>query len=121
MSHIVKLHDEELGDLYFEVSQKPETDGFSKKIARDSDDVPTVKGKITQLLDPLRAFAAGVHESVKNLGPDEIEVKAGMKVEFQEGVLIGLFAKARSEFPFEVTLKWKLTPEKNDGSTNKQV
>jgi hypothetical protein len=29
MSHIIKLHDEELGDLYFEVSEAPSSNGFS--------------------------------------------------------------------------------------------
>lgn len=106
MPEIIKFHDEEFGDFYVEVSEKVKPTGMTN--ASNDDEIPTIKGKIEDLLGSIKSISKGVLHAVEDLKPSEIEVKGGLKLEFKEGKLIGYFAQAKAEFPFEVTLKWKL-------------
>jgi hypothetical protein len=65
---------------------------------------PQVLGRIREAVGPAVEGARIVLEKVRDAGPDEIEVKFGIKV---SGDMNWLIAKAASEANFEVTLTWK--------------
>ncbi len=106
MGKIIEFKDKELGTIYIEIEENKE--GF-RNISNIGD---KIEGKFSQALQSLETFGKGVLTTVQSLKPDEVEVKAGLKFEIKEGKLIGIFAQAKAEFPFEVTLKWKFD-EKN--------
>lgn len=60
-----------------------------------------IAGKLREAVAPAVAGAKAVLEKVKESGPDEVEVKFGIKV---SGTVHWLVAKAASEGTFEVTL-----------------
>lgn len=108
MNRIVEFHDEEFGTMYLEIEEKQ---GAWKDIANEQEESKKITGKLDNVLQSLKTFGKGVISSVESLAPHEVELKAGLKLELKEGILIGLLARAKSEFPFEVTLKWKFNQE----------
>ena len=99
---MIEFHDEELGGVIY--IQAPQSNGY-RDINSDGEK-KTVTGKLKDALQSLRVFGKGVKDSVKDLQPDEIEVKVGLTLDVSEGNLIGLLAKVGAESSFEVTLKW---------------
>ena len=68
-----------------------------------------VLGRIREAVEPAVEGAKAVLDRVREVGPDEIEVKFGIKV---SGDMNWLIAKAATEANFEVTLTWTPgTPE----------
>jgi hypothetical protein len=63
-----------------------------------------VIGRIRVALGPTVQAAREVLEQVREVGPDRVEVKFGVKV---TGTMNWLVAKAASEGSFEVTLSWE--------------
>jgi hypothetical protein len=63
-----------------------------------------VLGQIREAVTPAVEGAKAVLEKVREAGPDEIEVKFGIKV---SGTMNWLIAKAATEGNFEITLTWK--------------
>lgn len=61
-------------------------------------------GQIRDAVAPAVEGAQAVLEKVREIGPDEVEVKFGIKV---SGTMNWLVAKAATEGNFEVTLTWK--------------
>ena len=117
MPTTIKFHDEELGTIFIEIEKKEtkEADeGFRDISNRTEKAFEEIEGKLTSTLSSLKTFGKAVLETVKDIKPDEVEVKAGLKFELKEGKLIGIFAQAKAEFPFEITLKWKLGEQKNE-------
>lgn len=112
---IIAFEDPEYGTMYIEVEQTSNDDYGD--IAGDDDEPKHLQGKLSQVLSSLKNFGKGVLDTVKSLEPTEVEVKAGLKLTVSEGHLIGILAKASSEFPFEVTLKWKLDDQKQAEDT----
>ncbi len=105
MGKIIEFYDEELGGtMYIEVEEN--TEGF-----RQISNKGKFKGKIEDLLGTVKVFGKGVLRAVKELEPQEVEIRAGLKFEIREGHLVGVFAQAKAEFPFEISLKWKLDEE----------
>ena len=116
MPKIIEFHDEQLGIIYVEIEETGKQEGF-REITSTTDKVfERIEGKFGKALQSLETFGKGVLATVENLKPDEVEVKAGLKFELKEGNLIGIFAQAKAEFPFEVTLKWKF-----DNNNEKQT
>ena len=63
-----------------------------------------VVGRVREAIGPALKAAREVLDQVKPSGPDEVEVKFGIKV---SGKMDWLVAKAATEGNFEVTLKWQ--------------
>jgi hypothetical protein len=63
-----------------------------------------VLGRIAEAVRPAVEGARAVLEKVREIAPDEIEVKFGIKV---SGTANWLVARAATEGNFEVTLTWK--------------
>jgi hypothetical protein len=61
-------------------------------------------GELRAAVAPAVEGAKAVLEKVREAGPDEVEVKFGIKV---SGTMNWLIAKAATEGNFEVTLTWK--------------
>lgn len=61
-------------------------------------------GQLQAAVAPAVEGARAVLEKVKEMAPDEIEVKFGIKA---SGTMNWLVAKAASEGNFEITLTWK--------------
>ncbi len=62
-----------------------------------------VFGRVREAITPAVEAAKAVLEKAKEAGPDEIEVKFGVKASGEAGWLV---AKAAGEGNFEVTLTW---------------
>jgi hypothetical protein len=62
-----------------------------------------VLGRVREAIAPVVEAAKVVLEKVEEAGPDEVEVKFGLKASGQANWLV---AKAASEGNFEVTLTW---------------
>ena len=109
MPEIVKFHDEDFGYFYVEVTDVPERTDRTKGMTNASNDegIKHFEVKMDQVLGSLKTFGRGVLHAVKDLKPDELEVKGGLNLEFKEGKLISYIAQAKADFSFEVTLKWK--------------
>ena len=69
-----------------------------------------VAGRVQEAVGPAVEAAKAVLDKVKDLGPDQVEVKFGVKV---SGGAQWLVAKAAGEASFEITLTW--SPD-SDGS-----
>jgi hypothetical protein len=63
-----------------------------------------VVGRVEEAVRPAVEAAHVVLDRIKALGPDEVEVKFGIKAGGSAGWLI---AKAAAESSFEVTMTWK--------------
>ena len=63
-----------------------------------------VAGRIEDAVRPAVAAAREVLNQIKALGPDEVEVKFGIKA---SGTAAWLVAKAAAEASFEVTMTWR--------------
>jgi hypothetical protein len=66
--------------------------------------VGDVAGRIRDAVGPAVEGARTVLDKVREAGPDEVEVKFGIKV---SGTANWLVAKAAAEGNFEITLTWK--------------
>jgi hypothetical protein len=62
-----------------------------------------VVGRVQEAVGPAVEAAKAVLDKVKDLGPDQVEVKFGVKV---SGGAQWLVAKAAGEASFEITLTW---------------
>jgi hypothetical protein len=71
-----------------------------------------VLGRVQEAIAPAVEAAKAVLEKVKEIGPDEVEVKFGVKASGQANWLV---AKAAGEGNFEITLTWS-RHEKNDAA-----
>jgi hypothetical protein len=69
-----------------------------------------VLGRVREAIAPAVEAAKAVLDKVKEIGPDEVEVKFGVKASGQANWLV---AKAAGEGNFEVTLTWSRR-EQND-------
>lgn len=65
---------------------------------------PDVVGRVRESLDPVVAAARVVLARVCEAGPEEVQVRFGVKV---TGTTSWLVAKAAAEGNFEVTLTWR--------------
>lgn len=63
-----------------------------------------VLGQVREAVIPAVEGAKVVLDTVRAIGPDEIEVKFGIKVSGQANWIV---AKAATEANFEITLTWK--------------
>ena len=63
-----------------------------------------VLGRIQEAVEPAIEGARVVLDRVRALGPDEVEVKFGIKV---SGDMNWVIAKAATEANFEVTMAWR--------------
>lgn len=117
MSKIIEFHDEEFGTIYIEVADTNNKEGF-RDINKTTDKIfEKLEGKFNRTLQSLQSFGKSVLATVGELKPSEVELKAGLKFEIKEGKLIGVFAQAKAEFPFEVTIKWTFD-NKNENQTS---
>jgi hypothetical protein len=66
-----------------------------------------VVGRVQTAMAPAVAAARAVLDQVKEMAPDKVEVKFGVKV---TGTMNWLVAKAATEGNFEVTLSWEPKP-----------
>lgn len=65
--------------------------------------VENIAGKLRDAIDPALAGAKLVVDQVKALGPDQVEVKFGLKV---SGEMNWWVSKAATDANFEITLTW---------------
>ncbi|WP_305784218.1 CU044_2847 family protein [Symbioplanes lichenis] len=68
-------------------------------------------GQVSAAAEPVIAAARDVLEKARAAGPDQVEVKFGVKV---TGTANWLVAKAATEGSFEVTLTWRPEPGARD-------
>lgn len=66
-----------------------------------------IAGRVREAAGPAVAAARELLEQVKDLAPDGVQVKFGVKV---TGTANWLVAKAATEGNFEVTLSWQAPP-----------
>jgi len=72
-----------------------------------------IAGKVKEAIAPALKTAQLLLDGIKDLTPDEVEVKFGLKV---SGKVDWLVARAASEGNFEIRLTWK--PNSNLGSAD---
>ncbi|WP_327682257.1 CU044_2847 family protein [Kitasatospora sp. NBC_00458] len=72
-----------------------------------------VAGRVREAVGPAVEAARAVLAQVASMGPDEVELKFGIKV---NGTANWLVARAATEANFEVTLTWKPRGEATGGS-----
>ena len=65
-------------------------------------------GQVRAAMGPVVDVAREVMAQVREAGPDEVQVKLGVKV---TGTMNWVVAKAATEGNFEVTLVWRREPE----------
>jgi len=70
-----------------------------------------ILGRMQEAIEPAVAAARVVLEKVRQMRPDEVEVKFALKA---SGTANWLIAKAAAEGNFEVTLRWQ--PSSTSGS-----
>jgi hypothetical protein len=93
-AQIVTYRVDESTTVQFEIEP---TEGFLPAGAED------VLGRVREAVAPAVEAARAVLEKVKEAGPNQVELKFGVKV---SGGANWLVAKAASEANFEVTLTW---------------
>jgi hypothetical protein len=72
----------------------------------------TVAGRVEQAVQPAIVAARAVLDQARELAPDKVEVRFGVKV---TGTANWLVARAASEGNFEVTLSWSGGGPARDG------
>lgn len=92
---VVKYEVDEETEVYFEI-QPP--DDFHPAGADE------LIGNLKKAVEPAVEGAKAVLEKVKEMQPDEVEVKFGVKA---SGTMNWLIARAVTEGNFEITLSWK--------------
>jgi hypothetical protein len=85
-------------EVAFEIEPSP---GFRPPVTAG------LAGSIRDAVAPVVQAARAVLEKIKEAGPDEAQVRFGIKV---SGAADWLVAKAASEGAFEVTLSWRAAP-----------
>ncbi|GAA2387605.1 CU044_2847 family protein [Dactylosporangium salmoneum] len=93
---VVRYELEDGSQVRFEIAPTP---GFEDAAGPDR-----VAGRVRDAAGQALKAAAEVLDQVREYGPQEVEVKFGLKV---SGKADWLFASASAEGNFEVTLKWK--------------
>lgn len=108
---LIEFHDPEFGIIYMEVPTDLATAKGWENISNDSDSgfAARIEGRLSDILGSLQRFAKGAINVLREMKPDEIEIKSGVKFTVKEGKLIGLLAQAEAEFPVEITIKWKMS------------
>ncbi|MBO3746674.1 hypothetical protein J5X84_11405 [Streptosporangiaceae bacterium NEAU-GS5] len=96
MGQVVRYTVDESTIVSFEIDAVP---GYQPAAAPDD-----IAGRIQEAVEPATKAAQAVLDQVKQAGPDEIELKFGIKV---SGTMNWLVAKAATEGNFEVTMTWK--------------
>ena len=71
-----------------------------------------IAGQVREAIAPAVETAKAVLEKVKEIGPDQVELKFGVKV---SGGAQWLVAKAAAEANFEITLSWHPKKRDSDG------
>jgi hypothetical protein len=92
---VVRYQLDEQTTVGFEIEPPP---GFRQAGADE------LVGDLRKALGPVVEGARAVLDKVRESGPDEVQVKFGIKV---SGTMSWLIAKAATEANFEVTLTWK--------------
>lgn len=95
MSEVVTYSLEDGTQVQFEIEPAP---GFRPAGPGE------IVGKIRETLGPAVKAAQAVLERVRECGPEEVQVKFGVKV---TGTANWLVAKAATEGNFEITLTWR--------------
>lgn len=111
MSKIIPFHDKDLGIIYVEVVDIPDSSDYESttpKTGTDKLSGGTTKKVIASLEDSLHSvgvLAGKITQAIVNnpLFPDEIECKVGIKFTADAGIMI---AKVGAEGNLELTLKW---------------
>jgi hypothetical protein len=62
-----------------------------------------IAGRVREAVEPAVEAAKAVLDKLKEIGPDQVELKFGIKV---SGGANWLFARAATEGNFEITLSW---------------
>ena len=75
-----------------------------ERVARFGRTVVKPKESFEEALDKVKPVAFTIVDKLHDLSAEEVEVKFGLKLTADAGVV---FAKAGSEFNFEVTLSWQ--------------
>jgi hypothetical protein len=96
-SQVVKYQLDDSTEVGFEFDPEP---GFHQAGAKE------FVGQVRKAVQPAVEAAQTVLEKVKEIKPDEVEVKFGVKV---TGEASWVVAKAATEASFEITLTWKGT------------
>jgi ribosomal protein S5 len=94
VSHVVKYQLDDSTVVGFEFEPGP---GFHPAGAKD------FVGQVSKAVEPAMEAAKTVLAKVKEIGPQEVEVKFGVKV---TGEATWVVAKAATEASFEITLTW---------------
>lgn len=97
MSSTVVKYGLDDAEVFFEIEP---TSGFIAAGVGPDEVIAQVK----KAVEPAVAGAKAVLDAVRSVGPDELEVKFGIKV---SGTMNWWVAKAATEGNFEITLTWK--------------
>ncbi len=108
MAKIIPFKDKDLGIIYIEVVDTPETalEGTSKGTTKlTNKSVTKVVAKLDDALNSIGVLAGKITKAITNnpLYPDEIECKIGIKFTADANIVI---ANAGAEGSLELTLKW---------------
>ena len=102
MSEVVRYALDDGSEVQFEIEP---VEGFADATGG------RVAGRVRTACEPALRAAREVLDQVRAYGPDQVEVKFGIKV---SGKMNWLVAKAATEGSFEVTLKWQPRPPMAD-------
>ncbi|NUP00145.1 MAG: hypothetical protein HOV96_40895 [Nonomuraea sp.] len=85
-----------------------EDEAGPRRVSRPGEVVVTATKTLEKALEPIRAAAAAALASMRSIGPDEVELEFGVKLNAETGAVI---AKAAAETHMVVRLTWR-SPER---------
>ncbi|NUR84990.1 MAG: hypothetical protein HOY71_12980 [Nonomuraea sp.] len=81
-----------------------EDEAGPRRVSRPGEVVVSATKTLEKALEPIRAAASSALASMRSIGPDEVELEFGVKLNAETGAVI---AKAAAETHMTVRLTWK--------------
>ncbi len=105
MKKLLEFTMEDGSSIFVEVDEPEQLDG-TRRVSRSGDLTQKAQISFEEALEKIKPVASSVIKKLKSLNEpaDEVEVKFGLKMNAEAGVII---ASASIEANYEVTLKWK--------------
>ncbi|MFZ5550871.1 MAG: CU044_2847 family protein [Pseudomonadota bacterium] len=93
--------------VWVEVEATPVAGGKTSSTSTAETAVLAAELSSVDLSGPLRAILEPIHEGLKSLAPEEVEVEVSLGFKGEVGVFV---ARSEGSAAVKVTAKWKFTP-----------